>query len=83
LIKGSTSSDKSLRKFDGKLLVKPAKRNTRALLEKVRGIINANKSASQINLIHWLNPVIRGWMGMGRNCHLILLSQPGFSNNQA
>ncbi len=35
-----------LRKFGGALLVQPSKRNTHAFLEKVREIIDANKSAS-------------------------------------
>ena len=51
----------NLRKFDGKPLVKPSKKNTQAFLEKVRGIISANKAVSQIALIKLLNPVIRGW----------------------
>ncbi len=50
----------NLRKYDGKPLVKPSKKNTHAFLEKVRGIINANKSVSQTWLIGRLNPVIRG-----------------------
>jgi RNA-directed DNA polymerase len=33
-----------LRTFDGKLLIKPSKKNTHAFLEKIRGIISANKS---------------------------------------
>ena len=57
----------NLRKFDGKLLVKPSKKNTHAFLEKVRGIIKANKSASQENLIRLLNPVIRGWANYHRH----------------
>jgi RNA-directed DNA polymerase len=52
----------NLRKYGGKLLVKPSAKNTHAFLEKVRGIIDANKSASQQNLIGLLNPVIRGWV---------------------
>jgi RNA-directed DNA polymerase len=56
-----------LRKFGGKLLVKPSKKNTHAFLEKVRGIIDANKSASQENLIGLLNPVIRGWTNYHRH----------------
>ena len=64
----------SLRKFDGKLLVKPSKKNTHAFLEKVRGIISANKSASQINLIRWLNPVIRGWA----NFHQHIVAKEAF-----
>jgi RNA-directed DNA polymerase len=34
----------NLRKYDGKPLVKPSKKNTHALMEKVRGIIETNKS---------------------------------------
>jgi RNA-directed DNA polymerase len=64
----------SLRKFDGKLLVKPSKKNTHAFLEKVRGIIKANKSASQKNLIRWLNPVIRGWA----NFHQHIVAKEAF-----
>ena len=56
-----------LRKFGGKLLIKPSKRNTHAFLEKVRAIIDANKSASQENLIRLLNPVIRGWVNYHRH----------------
>lgn len=56
-----------LRKFGGKLLIKPSKKNTHAFLEKVRGIIDANKSASQENLIGLLNPVIRGWVNYHRH----------------
>jgi len=56
-----------LRKFDGILLIKPSKKNTHAFLEKVRGIIGANKSNSQENLIGLLNPVIRGWANYHRH----------------
>jgi RNA-directed DNA polymerase len=51
----------NLRKYDGKALAKPSKKNTHGFLEKVRGIIDANKSVSQTVLIGLLNPVIRGW----------------------
>jgi RNA-directed DNA polymerase len=51
----------NLRKYDGKPLAKPSKKNTHAFLEKVRGIIDANQSVSQTLLIGLLNPVIRGW----------------------
>src|SRR5204863_9071561 len=45
----------NLRKYDGKPLVKPSKKNTHAFLEKVRGIIDANKSVSQKVLVKLLN----------------------------
>lgn len=41
----------NLRKYGGKLLVKPSAKNTHAFLEKVRAIIDANKSASHDHLI--------------------------------
>lgn len=51
----------NVRKYDGKLLIKPANKSVKALLDKVREIIKTNKSATQTNLILQLNPVIRGW----------------------
>jgi RNA-directed DNA polymerase len=56
-----------LRKFNGKLLIKPSKKNTHAFLEKVRGLIDRNRSASQGNLIRSLLPVIRGWANYHRH----------------
>jgi RNA-directed DNA polymerase len=58
----------NLRKYDGKPLVKPSKKNTHAFMEKVRGIIDANKSVSQTVLIGLLNPVIRGWANYHQHC---------------
>ena len=57
----------NLRKYNGKLLIKPSKKNTRAFLEKVRGLINANKSVTQAKLVGMLNPVIRGWANYHRH----------------
>jgi RNA-directed DNA polymerase len=51
----------NVRKYDGKLLIKPANKSVKALLDKVREIIKTNKSATQANLILRLNPVMRGW----------------------
>jgi len=50
-----------VRKFKGKLLIKPSKKNVNAFLEKVRGIIRGNLGAKTVNLITLLNPVIQGW----------------------
>ena len=49
------------RKHKGKLLIKPARKNVQACYSKIKGIISANKAAKTENLIHRLNPVIRGW----------------------
>lgn len=51
----------NVRKYNGKLLIKPSKKNTKAYLDKVRGIIKANKTSTQEDLIKKLNPVIKGW----------------------
>ena len=48
--------------------MKPSKKNTHAFLEKVRGIIATNKSASQTRLIVLLNPLIRGWANYHQHC---------------
>jgi RNA-directed DNA polymerase len=50
----------NIRKYNGKLLMKPSKANVKAHLDKIREIIKANKTAKQANLIRLLNPVLRG-----------------------
>jgi RNA-directed DNA polymerase len=57
-----------LRKYRGKLLVTPSKKNTEAFLTKIRGVVENNKSATQTNLIVRLNPIIRGWANYHRHC---------------
>lgn len=49
-----------LRKYRGKLLIKPSAKSIKALVRKVRGVIKANQSAAG-TLICQLNPLIRGW----------------------
>jgi RNA-directed DNA polymerase len=51
----------NVRKYNGKLLIKPSKKSVKAFLGKVRGVVKANKTAHQRNLILLLNPIIRGW----------------------
>ena len=51
----------NIRKYGGKLLMKPSKVNVKAHLDKIREVIKANKSATQANLIRLLNPILRGW----------------------
>ncbi len=41
--------------------MKPSKANVKAHLDRIREIINGNKTAKQANLIKLLNPVLRGW----------------------
>ncbi|MGH9969595.1 MAG: group II intron reverse transcriptase/maturase [Pyrinomonadaceae bacterium] len=51
----------NVRKYNGKLLIKPSRKNVRAFLNKVRRVIKANKQATTVGLIALLNPIIRGW----------------------
>ncbi|RDK10026.1 group II intron reverse transcriptase/maturase [Cupriavidus lacunae] len=51
----------NVRKYNGKLLIKPAKKSIKSLTEKVGAIIKNNASGTQEALIRQLNPVIRGW----------------------
>ena len=55
-----------MRKYNGKLLIRPSKAGIKSFLAKVRGIIRQNKAASQQDLIMRLNPVIRGWVNFHR-----------------
>jgi RNA-directed DNA polymerase len=56
-----------LRKFSGKLLIQPSKKNTHSFLEKVRELIRRNCGFSQTVLIRQLNPVGRGWANYHRH----------------
>jgi RNA-directed DNA polymerase len=51
----------NLRKYNGKLLIKPSKANVKAHIDKIKEVIKANKTAKQANLIRLLNPILRGW----------------------
>ena len=51
----------NIRKYSGTLLMKPSKANVKAHLDKIREVIEANKTAKQADLISRLNPVLRGW----------------------
>jgi len=51
----------NIRKYDGKYLSKPSKRNVKTFLTSIREMVKANKQADQENLIKMLNPKIRGW----------------------
>lgn len=56
----------NVRKYDGKLLIKPAEKNVHYFLETVRGIIKANKTVEAWWLLNKLNPVIKGWANYHR-----------------
>ncbi|MFJ2486099.1 group II intron reverse transcriptase/maturase [Pseudomonas sp. NPDC087639] len=51
----------NFRKYDGKLLIKPSKKNVQAFYRKVKEVISTQKTARQEDLIRLLNPMLRGW----------------------
>lgn len=51
----------NVRKYKGKLLIKPSKDSQKALMKKIRGIIKTNKQATAAEMIAYLSPIIRGW----------------------
>jgi len=57
-----------VRKYpNGKLLVKPSKKNVKTFLGGIRKIINAALGMSAADLIRKLNPKIRGWVNYHRH----------------
>lgn len=65
----------NLRKYKGKLLIKPSKQNIKGISGKLKDIIRSNKQTTQENLIHLLNPVISGWA----NYYQHVISKRSFS----
>ena len=57
----------NIRKYHGKLLIRPAAKNVKAFLDSVRETIRANRSAKLETLLRMLNPKIRGWANYHRH----------------
>jgi RNA-directed DNA polymerase len=51
----------NFRKYSGKLLIKPSKKNVKTFYRKVAETIGGNKTVKQADLIRKLNPMLRGW----------------------
>jgi RNA-directed DNA polymerase len=57
----------NVRRFNGKLIIQPSKKNRKAFLDKVRAVIKANPTVTAGQLIHKLNPLLRGWANYHRH----------------
>jgi RNA-directed DNA polymerase len=58
----------NVRKYpNGKLLIKPSKKNVKVFLDGIRKTIKAALGMSAAELIDWLNPKIRGWANYHRH----------------
>jgi RNA-directed DNA polymerase len=65
----------NVRKYHGKLLIKPSKANVATFLQKIRETIKRRSSIKQEALIGILNPMIRGWA----NYHQHVVSKATFA----
>ncbi len=65
----------NIRKYKGKLIITPSKKNYTAFMEKVRSTVADMGSAKQEQVIEKLNPIIRGWA----NYHRHVCSKQTFS----
>jgi RNA-directed DNA polymerase len=57
----------TVRKYKGKIIIRPSRKNVQAFRDKVRGILNDNKETKPVSLIRLLNPVLRGWANYHRS----------------
>ena len=64
-----------LRRYKGKLLITPSRKNIHTFLEGIRKVMKDNKQATTGNLIAHGNPKIRGWA----NYHRHVVSKETFS----
>ena len=64
----------NVRKYKGKLLIKPSRKNIKAFLKDVRATIRNNLQAKTEHLIGLLNPKIRGWV----NYHKSVVAKQAF-----
>ena len=72
--KGFDFLGQNVRKYAGKLLIKPSKKNVAAFLKKVRETIKNNAAIAAWHMISLLNPIIRGWA----NYHRYVVSKKVF-----
>ena len=59
--KGFDFLGQNVRKYKGKLLIKPSKKNIHTFLDKVHTVVKNLSNVKTIHLIEKLTPMIRGW----------------------
>lgn len=64
--KGFDFLGQNVRKYEGKLLIKPSRKSYSAIVKKIKSVIEKSKTISAYSLIRILNPIIRGWTNYHR-----------------
>lgn len=57
----------NIRKYNGKLLIKPSKKNIKKMREKLKELFKRHRTATAAHFIDQLNPIMRGWANYHRN----------------
>ncbi len=57
----------NVRKYNGKLLIKPSRDNVKSFLQNIRETIHKHRGSKTVALIHDLNPKVRGWANYHRH----------------
>ncbi len=65
--KGFDFLGQNVRKYNDKLLIKPAKKNVKRFMNDIRTVIRENQHIHPMYLIWTLNPKIRGWANFHRH----------------
>lgn len=65
----------NIRKYGGKLLIKPSRKNVKAVKGKIREIMGANRQCRTDELVKLLNPAIQGWA----NYHRVAVAKRTFN----
>lgn len=50
-----------LRRYNGRLIIKPSRKNVRTFLDNVRRTVDKMKAAPALDLVQKLTPMVRGW----------------------
>ncbi len=57
----------NVRKYKDNLIIKPSRKNLKAVLDKIRKEVKVNRAATAGHMITRLNPIIKGWANYHRH----------------
>ena len=78
--KGFDFLGQNIRKYNGKLLIKPSEKNVKVFLAKIKLAIKERTAAAPIELTQKLAPMIRGWLVYHR--HIVAKQTFSYVDNQ-